>query len=239
MQAQGHIATAEALLGREVGGGLHIERLLAVGELMSVYAAASPTRGKLCVKLLHPELARSIGGELPAVLRLANEISDPGVPAVSEEIAVGNSLGVVTPLIEGESLGSLLRRRRALPPSEALRISSEALALLAKAHRRRLVHGALGLSHVLIADNGSVHLIGFGERGLLQSMGRDVSPVWLAPEARSAPGDPAHDLWALGALTFAMLTGHSPYEGALGARELPVEATLRSLHHVVPHAPQC
>jgi len=239
MQAHEHAARAESLVGQEVGSGLRLERLICVGDLMTVYAAESPTRGRLVVKVLHPELARSIGGELSPALRLANELSHPRSPAVAEELAVANTIGIVTAHVAGESLRDLLRRRRSLPPAEALRVAAEALDVVATAHARGLGHGAISLSHVFVADDGKVHVIGFGE-GRLRRKAKVARPAaFTAPEIRHSPEleTALADLWSVGAVAFAMLTGRSPNGSPLDDTS-PLTMSPVSLAQVVPRAPE-
>jgi serine/threonine protein kinase len=233
------LARAEALVGQEVGAGLELAQLIAVGDLMSVFVAKSPRRGALAVKLLHPDLAPTIAGDMPSVLRIANDLAHPHAPTVAEEIAVGDTLGVVTQLVGGESLQALLARRRALPPAEALRIAGDVLAVLDVAHSRGFVHGALTPSHVLLTAGGEVRVIGFGERRLRRPIERDVWAGWLAPESRdrTAIDAPVADLWAVAALTFAMMTGRCPYGPSIFRRDAVEAAAALALDKVAPRAP--
>jgi hypothetical protein len=89
-----------ARVGTVLEGGLRLTRLIAVGELGSVYAADGHATGSVAVKIIHPEL-RAEPGELWA-LRAAEEVGHPRAVAPLE--ITGRAVQtVITPLISGES----------------------------------------------------------------------------------------------------------------------------------------
>ncbi|MBK7581286.1 MAG: protein kinase [Myxococcales bacterium] len=191
--------------------GLHLVRLLAVGDLGAVYAAQSQARGKVAVKVFHPELASDLSPELLRGLRSASDVGHPAVVAPLEIISDGDTRACVSGLVSGESAAQLSRRRRGrIPPSEALRVGRDVLDIIGTAHASSLCHGALSLSHVLLDEQGGVRLLGFGEARVRAHLGLGSGLAYLAPGTKLNAPSVEGDLWAVGAIVFVLLTGASP-----------------------------
>ena len=218
-----------ARVGTELDGGLRLSRLLAVGAVGAVYVADGHPSGIAAVKLIHPELRPTL--EMLTSLRVADDVAHPQVVAPVDFIG-GALPGVVMPLIFGESASQLAKRRRGrIPPSEALRIALELVELVGTAHARDVCHGALSLSHVLLDDRGSVHVIGFGEARLRVALGVAADRAFAAPEQEHGAPSVSGDLWGVAAVLFALMTDQSP-------RELRDPERVRSLENVTSRAPR-
>lgn len=106
----------------------------------------------------------------------------------------------------------------ALPLDQALDTCRQILEALTLAHQRGIQHRSLTADSVLIGADGEVTVIGFGAprahapfvNRVTGGMSPDLCP--LAPE--QITGDvvgPATDLYAVGVLTYQMLTGRLPF----------------------------
>jgi serine/threonine-protein kinase len=148
----------------------------------------------------------------------------------------------VMELLEGSDLEAYVRSRRRLPPAEILSILEPLCAALATAHERGIIHRDLKASNVFIttkgdagADRGSpspsphaladrrVVLLDFGVAKLIDEQGPGLTapshvvgtPSCMAPEQITGqPTDARTDVYALGALTYYMLTGELPFHDA-------------------------
>jgi serine/threonine-protein kinase len=129
---------------------------------------------------------------------------------------------LVMDFLKGETLSSLLRRRGRLVPHHALTLLDGMLAGLDAAHRAQVVHRDLKPSNVFLSPlaDGSVHvrLLDFGIARPLAGPRRTNAGVVLGTPGFMAPeqlvGDALTertDLYALGVMAFAMLTGQSPF----------------------------
>src|SRR5262245_23422777 len=105
---------AQAREGLVLRDKWRIDRLLGVGGMATVYAAAHVNNGKrVAVKILHAEL--SVNPEVRTrFLRegyVANKVAHPGIVSVlDDDTADDGSVYLVMELLEGTSVGELLER---------------------------------------------------------------------------------------------------------------------------------
>jgi hypothetical protein len=118
--------------------------------------------------------------------------------------------------------GSLADRREWTPDSAADMVETLARAIH-HAHLRRIVHRDLKPANVLLTADGQPKVTDFGlAKWLDASMGATGTgaimgtPAFMAPEqasGRAKEVGPAADVWALGAILYALLTGRPPFRG--------------------------
>jgi serine/threonine protein kinase len=125
--------------------------------------------------------------------------------------------------VEGESLADLLRDGP-LPPRESAEAVSGAAKAIDYAHRHAVVHRDLKPGNILLDGRGTPRIIDFG---LAKELARDASltgagqvlgtPSYMAPEQAAGKTDqigPAADIYALGAILYALVTGRPPFVAA-------------------------
>ena len=131
---------------------------------------------------------------------------------------------ISTQFIAGGDLGQLLHTRGAMPPRLAAQVCAQVADALHDAHRAGVVHRDVKPSNVLLRDPDAAvlhaYLCDFGiartETDGLTVPG-SVTGTWsyLSPECgKGEPGSPASDIYALGCLFWATLTGTPPYRGS-------------------------
>lgn len=214
--------------GEVIAGAYALGDSLGCGGMGVVYEATSRGGEPLAVKLLHPDhaadpvAARRFHHEALAMRRVrhANVVrvldhSDAGDPDPF----------LVMERIEGLSLGTILRREGRLPIARASRLVRQILAALGAAHAAGVVHADVKADNVLVvAEDGRelVKLIDFGVAsvGDAERTRQEMSgtPDYMAPEIiRGQAPTPAADLYAVGVLLYAMLTGETPFGGGASA----------------------
>lgn len=126
---------------------------------------------------------------------------------------------IVMELVDGGSLADRLGSEGPLGPAETARMGLALLGALTAAHARGVLHRDVKPANVLVeAGTGRVVLTDFGIARLagsttISETGAFVgSPEYTSPERmQGAAAGPESDLWSLGVLMCAALTGKSPF----------------------------
>lgn len=144
-------------------------------------------------------------------------VDHPSVPRLIREL----DDGIVTELVDGPTLGELLRAGR-LSPSAVDLLAAELFEVVGAVHAAGLVHRDLSPDNVLITPEAPhVHLVDFGvalhlgqaRPGPRRAASPVGSPGYLAPEQATHPDevDVRADVWSLGALLYALATGRAAF----------------------------
>jgi serine/threonine protein kinase len=126
---------------------------------------------------------------------------------------------IVLEYVAGESLNRILAREKKLPLSQALKLAEEIAEALDYAHAQGVVHRDIKPGNILITEDGHAKIADFGIAKLnlahFTLPGRVMgTPAYMAPEQLSGEGvDGRSDLFSLGVILYAMVTGHSPFQG--------------------------
>ncbi|MFJ7589760.1 protein kinase [Streptomyces sp. NPDC097617] len=152
--------------------------------------------------------------------RAAAQLKHPHIIVVHDIVEDGELPYIVMELVEGGSLADRLSRSGPVDVAEAARIGIALIGALRTAHAAGVLHRDIKPANVLLeAPGGRPVLTDFGIAQVsgattLTTTGSFVgSPEYTAPERMSgqSPTGPAADLWSLGALLCAALSGASPF----------------------------
>ena len=200
-----------------------VESEIGRGGMATVYLAEDLRHHrKVAIKVLHPELASSVGAErFLREIEIAAGLDHPHILTLLDSGQANDLLFYVMPYVEGESLRDRLEREGQLPIEAAIRIAREVADGLGHAHRHGVIHRdikpaniLLADGHALIADFGVARAVG-GESQALTSTGLAVgTPAYMSPEqAAGGRVDARSDLYALGCVLYEMLAGMPPLTG--------------------------
>lgn len=121
----------------------------------------------------------------------------------------------VMELLSGQTVEQLLARRRVIPWARALAIVQQVGEALGAAHQHRIVHRDLRPGNVFLVDVGqAADFVKVVDFGLARASVLGGTPSYMSPEqCRGEPLDPRSDVYALGCLLVAMVTGDPPFVG--------------------------
>jgi serine/threonine protein kinase len=207
--------------------GYEILRELGRGGMGVVYLARELALNRLvAVKML---LAGAHAGsdELNRFQAEARAIAQLRHPNVVQVFAVGEAGGVPffsMEFLEGGSLASRLNENPQAPSDAATLLGVLARAVHS-AHELQVIHRDLKPANVLFTADGIPKIVDFGlAKQLREAPGLTASgavmgtPSYMAPEqatGRISEVGPLTDVWALGAILYACLTGRPPFTGAI------------------------
>ncbi|MEZ4467477.1 MAG: serine/threonine-protein kinase [bacterium] len=210
------------LVDRIGGGGMSV-----------VYAALQRPLGRLvAVKVLHAQLTATKSARerferearTVSLLKSRHTVTlfDFGV---SKSAVMPSVAYMVMEYVAGESLAARLKRDGALPPADVARIVRDVGRSLHEAHQKGIVHRDMKPANVILTTSGEdeeeiAKVIDFGiarlEDGAATQTGMLLgTPNYMAPElfegGREVDG--RADIYALGVMTFQMLSGDKPFKG--------------------------
>lgn len=204
-----------------------IERPVGRGGMGIVYRGHDLlTKEPVAIKVVQAGSAR----ELDALRRFLREVqilTTVTHPAIVRSFHVDVSdegrLFQVMELADGETLESRLGRAGPLPPLAAARLGSVLADALAAAHKAGVIHLDVKPSNVVLTREApGLKLLDFGISALRDGAALDSqngkpeilgTPEFMAPEQVSAARvDDRADIYALGLLLYAAITGRMPFD---------------------------
>ncbi|WP_413673152.1 protein kinase [Massilia cellulosiltytica] len=233
-------------VGDTLNGRFVLEECVGFGGMGTVYKAldlrkleASDRHPYIAIKVLnvqfqgHPKSLISLQREA----RKAQALAHPNIVAVYDFDRDGAMVYITMEYLQGKSLSQMLRAPdfHVLPFDEAMKIVSGMGRALAYAHERGFVHCDFKPANVILTEPGGVKVIDFGIARVFQKAEEDsdvtvfdpgslgaLTPAYASPEMlENREPDPRDDIYALGCITYELLTGRHPFNrlSALQARD--------------------
>ncbi|MDI1450574.1 serine/threonine-protein kinase [Polyangium sp. 6x1] len=222
--------------GTVVADKFALQRVIASGGMGTVFEAWDTLiERKVALKLMHAHYASdpSMVARFRREAQAAARVQHPNIVNVLE---VGRrrdgAFYLVQELLVGQTLREHLDARGPLEPDEALAILVPVMSGIAAAHASGIIHRDLKPENVILARSPSGEIIpkiiDFGLAKLhdpgkqsLTRLGMLLgTPQYMAPEQVLAEKvDTRADVWAMGVVTFEMLSGVQPF-GADGLAKL-------------------
>ena len=175
--------------------------------------------------------------------RAAASVRHPNVASVFHLGKAGGNYFYAMEFVNGETLGSLIRRSGRLEVKLALEIAAQVAAGLTAVHKQRLVHRDLKPSNIMVSleEGGAVtaKIIDLGLAKAVDDPGPSTAlsmpgvfagtPESASPEQLAGvPVDIRSDLYSLGVTLWKMLTGKAPFRGS------PVEVMYQHQNVTLP-----
>jgi serine/threonine-protein kinase len=215
-------------------GRYQIEKEIGRGMMGVVYRAHDPDLGRtVALKTvsipggaLDAAQRESFEQRFLAEARAAAALSHPAIVVVHDvgrDPETGTAY-IALEFLEGRTLAERLERDGRLPIAEALRLAARLAEGLHHAHSRGVVHRDIKPANIMALSTGDVKIMDFGIAKLptsqLTAAGELFgTPSYMSPEqALNRPVDGRSDLFSLGCVLYAMLTG----ERAFNADSVPL-----------------
>jgi hypothetical protein len=208
-----------------------VEGLIGSGGLAQVYRVRHRQLGTVHALKVMAVGGRKLAARLVQEGQIQSRLSHPGLVRVSDVVEHDGRAALLMELVEGESLEARLVREGALPVGLAMDLFVQVTAAVAVAHQAEVLHRDLKPPNILLSGSPEAPIAKITDFGIARSLGGMAegatrtgdligTPGYMAPEqVDDAHGvDGRADLFSLGAVLYAMLTGRSPFAGdTLGA----------------------
>jgi tRNA A-37 threonylcarbamoyl transferase component Bud32/phage FluMu protein Com len=197
-------------LGRGGMGVVYKVRQKSLDRIVALKMIVGPVEGKIVERFL---------GEARAVAAL----NHPGIVPIFEIGRADNQPYYTMTFVDGGSLSAHLKKHGPMSPFRAARVVLDVARAVAHAHQNKIIHRDLKPDNVLLDGQGNPRVTDFG---LAKRLGGSVdltapgevvgTPSYMAPEqarGQSKILGPAVDLYALGGILYACLSGQPPFTG--------------------------
>lgn len=223
-------------VGDTLNGRFVLEECIGFGGMGTVYKAldlrkleASDRKPYIAIKVLnvqfrgHPKSLIALQREA----RKAQALAHPNIVSVYDFDRDGAMVYLTMEYLQGKPLSQVLRAPgfAGMSYAEVLPIVTGMGNALAYAHGRGFVHCDFKPGNVFLTDAGEVKVIDFGIARVFQKTEGDadatvfdpgslgaLTPAYASPEMlEQREPDPRDDIYALGCITYELLTGHHPF----------------------------
>jgi serine/threonine-protein kinase len=192
--------------------------------MADVYLAEQVSLGRqVAVKVLRPETLRHPAAvdRFAQEARAAASLVHGNIVQIHEVACIDGIHFLAAEYVAGPSLKAWLGARGPLDVRQGLAVLAQVGSALARAAQQGIVHRDIKPENLLVTPAGEVKVADFGLARVLSS---DVdltqdgmtlgTPLYMSPEqGQGGAVDSRSDLYSLGATTYHLLAGHSPFTG--------------------------
>lgn len=238
---------AQELIGKVLDGRYKVEGVLGQGGMGMVFKGLQTSvQRPVALKTLHPQLAMAptFFERFRREAEIASRLHHPNIITIFDFGRTPDGLCYyVMEMLQGSSLRDRVKQQGPLTLREAAAVIEQVAAGVAHAHHANVIHRDLKPHNIMLSEvdgNEYVKVLDFGlvkaleqeDEEQLTSTGQVLgTPQYMPPEqAGGEVVDQRSDLFALTAVFYFCLTGHSPY----GANSVRKALTLSLAGNVPP-----
>ena len=198
------------LLGRGGMGNVYRGEHIKSGDRVAIKVIASSVADE-------PRFRRRFDKEIKTLKMLRH-------PGIVRLVGFGEQAGQLfysMELVEGETLQAIIRREKKVGWQTTVRYAIEICAALKHAHDIGVTHRDIKPANLILSTDGQIKLVDFGipkiygDHSDQTSAGSVIgTPDYMAPEQAGGSAITTRtDLYALGSVLYAMLSGRAPFRG--------------------------
>lgn len=204
-------------------GDYELLEKIAHGGMGVVFRARQPSLNRIvAVKMI---LSGQIAGEdevkrFYVEAEAAGNLDHPGIVPVFDVGCHEGQHYYSMAFVEGQSLSDSIKKGP-IPPKDAALLARKIAIAMEVAHEQGIVHRDLKPGNVLLDERSEPRITDFGLAKRVEGDSQLTAtgmvlgtPSYMPPEQASGKGiEASADVYSLGAILYAMLTGHAPFEG--------------------------
>ncbi|MFN7954020.1 MAG: protein kinase [bacterium] len=229
-----------AQIGSLFADRYEVRRELGRGGMGIVYEAIDTRlKDRIALKVLMPHHAANptVYERFLQEVRTARQLSHPNIVKVYDLGEASRTIYFTMEYLEGRDLDEILEDEGPFDLETTVDVLGKVCAALDVAHKANLVHRDVKPENVFMTLGGEIKVLDFGVAKVLDGSTTGMTgsmigtPSYMAPEQVSQGGkvDYWTDIYALGVVTFRMLTGELPFKASD-----PIEAALQHIHALPP-----
>jgi tetratricopeptide (TPR) repeat protein len=224
-----------------------IRKELGKGGMGTVFLAEDKRLKRLvALKVMSPALAAdsSVRARMIHEAQAAAQIEHPNCVRVFDVGEDGNGCYMTMEYVTGQTVRTLLQEKKTFPPGECVALLMQVAKGLGYAHAKGITHRDIKPENIIVTTDGTAKIMDFG-LALTTGATRLTMPgkicgtlPYMAPEQLTGQGTftPAVDIYAVGSMTYELLTGAVPFEGDTTGTQALV-GTLTPLRDRIPDLP--
>jgi tRNA A-37 threonylcarbamoyl transferase component Bud32 len=219
-------ATSETFITGTTLSSYNNLKLIGRGGMAEVYRATSPTQGRsVAIKVLRSTLAgeEQFRKRFMREAEIVSGLEHPNIVRVMDYGSENEAYYIVMELLSGPDLNMLVKEEKQIALPRTIDLLRGIVSALDYAHQHGLVHRDIKPSNVMLDSSTNpprVVLTDFGIAKISDAHTRITNTGmlgtfdYIAPEQiqASADVDGRADIYALGVMTYQMLSGHLPFE---------------------------
>ncbi|WP_165490145.1 serine/threonine-protein kinase [Propioniciclava sinopodophylli] len=210
--------------GQQVGGRYRLTAPLGRGAMGKVYRARDERlRRDVAVKVvdLTQTTDTSVADRFHREAIATAQLNHRNIVTIFDAGSDAREAWLVMELLSGQALSTIIRDSGPLPEARAIAIARPVASALVATHAIGVVHRDIKPANIMV-DGDAVKLLDFGialvqldaEAHLTAPATTLGTAAYMSPEqAQGRRATAASDVYALGGVLVAMLTGHPPYGG--------------------------
>jgi serine/threonine protein kinase len=242
-----------ARVGTVIKGKWKIDALLGVGGMAAVYAASHRNGQRAALKILHTDFARekTICERFLREAYVSNKVNHGAtVQVLDDDVTEQGEPFLIMELLEGETVRDAWKKSgRTMPVGRVLQICERVLDCLASCHAIKVIHRDLKPANIFILKDDEIRVLDFGVAQMRDATSERTAagtalgtPAYMSPEQAMGLVDQLDgraDLFSVGAMMHALITGHRINNGRTEQEALVMAATkpVPSVARLAPHLP--